>query len=137
MANIQGETLICVSNSDREGAQTQLHLQDRDVSLMSALPRYVPASLGPGVGFGCDADPGLLLGGTPPRLCYAGGGREWGAFCTCLLLSALSLMVVCFFKDELCMDLPFVSTESYPGASRCKVKLRRPTLIPAPFKGNT
>lgn len=32
MANIQGETLICVSNSDGEGARTQLHLQDRDVS---------------------------------------------------------------------------------------------------------
>lgn len=65
-ANIQGETLICVSNSDGEGARTQLRLQDRDGSLIAALPRYVPAS------------PGSSSGGTPQRLCYAGGGREWG-----------------------------------------------------------
>lgn len=30
MANIQGETLICVSNSDREGTWTQLRLRDSD-----------------------------------------------------------------------------------------------------------
>ena len=35
------------------------------------------------------------------------------------------------------MDLPFVSTESYPGESRYNVKLRRQTLIPDPSKGNT
>lgn len=28
---------------------------------------------------------------------------------------ALSLTVVCFFKDEPCMDPPFVSAKSYPG----------------------
>lgn len=90
---------------------------------MAALPRYVRTSLGPG--FGCDADPGLLLGGELPRGCaMLVGAGSGGAFCTSLLLSAPSLMVVCFFKDELCMDLPFVSTESYPGASRCNVKLR-------------
>lgn len=76
MANIQGETLICVSNSDRGGARAQLHLRDRDVRLMAALPRYVPASPGPGVGFGRNADPGLLFRGTPQRPCCAGGGRE-------------------------------------------------------------
>lgn len=39
MANIQGETLICVSNSDREGARTQLHLQDRGTVVRPAQVR--------------------------------------------------------------------------------------------------
>lgn len=74
MANIQGETLICVSNSDREGARTQLNPQDRDVNLMSALLRYVPISLDPSMGFSRDAGPGPLLWGTPERPCYGWGG---------------------------------------------------------------
>ena len=45
--------------------------------------------------------------------------------------------MVCFFKDELCTDLPFVNTKLCPGASRYDVKLRRQTLTSAPSEGNT
>lgn len=79
---------------------------------------------------------GFYSGGLPRgRAVLVEAGR--GTFGTRCLLSALRFMVACFFKDELCMDLPFVHTESYPGASWDNIKLRRLTLILAPFKGIT
>lgn len=74
MANIQGETLICVSNSDREGARTQLHLQDRDPAVRPAQVRPAfPACLGGGggAGFTWDDGPRASLGAMP---CWQGTG---------------------------------------------------------------
>lgn len=79
MANIQGETLICVSNSDREGTRTQLHLQDRDTVVRPAQVCPVfPGLLG---GFTCDEGP-RASPGPPWRPCHAGRGQGW-AFCAC------------------------------------------------------
>lgn len=78
MANIQGETLICVSNSDREGARTQLHLQDRGTVVRPAQVRPAfPGLLG-------GASPVMMAPGPPWRLCHAGRGQGW-AFCACRL----------------------------------------------------
>lgn len=66
MANIQGETLICVSNSDREGARTQLHLQDRGTVVRPAQVRPAfPGLLGGG--FTCDDGPRASLEAVPCR----------------------------------------------------------------------
>lgn len=105
MANIQGETLICVSNSDREDARAQLHLQDRDSpcqpfnSCCQPFSGMCPGFLGPNVGFICDDGP-RSSAGTAQRLCHTGRGQEAGdrgGPCVCSLSSALSLMVVSFF----------------------------------------
>lgn len=69
MANIQGETLICVSNSDREGARTQLHLQDRGTVVHPTQVR--PAFPGLLRGFACDDGPRASLEAVP---CWQGAG---------------------------------------------------------------
>lgn len=77
MANIQGETLICVSNSDREGARTQLHLQDRG-TVVHPLRYVLPSRACSG------ASPVTMAPGPPWRLCHAGRGQGW-AFRACCL----------------------------------------------------
>ena len=73
MANIQRETLICVSNSDREGAWTQLHLQDRDTVVSPS--QVCPSFPGPNVGFGCDTGPRSSSGGLPGGYAMLAGDR--------------------------------------------------------------
>lgn len=74
MANIQGETLICVSNSDREGTWTQLRLRDSDAVVSPSQVR--PSLPGPSVGFSCNAGPGPPLGDSPEaRPCRQGRGQ--------------------------------------------------------------
>lgn len=63
MANIQRETLICVSNSDREGTWTQLHLLDGDPVVGSS--QVCPRFPGPDVGSGHDVSPRSSSGGLP------------------------------------------------------------------------
>lgn len=108
MANIQRETLICVSNSDWEGTRTQLHLQDGDAAVSSS--QVCPHFPGPDLGSGHGVSPRSSSGGSPKA-----ASGWWGtavAFCACCLLSALSLMMICSFK----------------GTWTCPLSLPSPTL---------
>lgn len=94
MANIQRETLICVSNSDWESIRTQLHLQDGDAAVGPS--QVCPRFPGPDMGSGHDLSPRSSSEGSPEAT-----SGWWGAalaFCACLLLSTLSLMMICSFK---------------------------------------
>lgn len=74
-ANIQRETLICVSNSDWEGARTQLHLLDGDPVVSPS--QVCPCFPGPDVGSGHDVSCRSSSGGLPrgcARLVEDSGG---------------------------------------------------------------
>lgn len=44
-------------------------------------------------------------------------------------------MAVCFFKDDSCVDLPFVTTKSYPGGFPVQCQAQERDLDVRPFQG--
>lgn len=131
MANIQRETLICVSNSDREGAWTQLHLLDGDPVVGPS--QVCPCFPGPDVGSGHDVSPSPPLGDSPEA-----APGWWGtavAFCACCRLSVLSLTAICSFKGTWTCPLSLPSP-TRPGGFPVPRLTQKRDLDAAPFEGD-